>query len=44
MSACLCTHGYHDEILNFTGVQRTKIEINVHLFDSANDYTMKKQR
>jgi len=42
MSACLCTHGYHDEILNFTGVQRTKIEINVHLFDSANDYTMKK--
>jgi len=29
MSACLCTHSFHDEVFNFSGVQRTKTEINV---------------
>ena len=43
MSACLCTHSFHDEIFNFTGVERTNTEINAHLFDNGNDYTIKKQ-
>jgi len=30
------THSYH-EIFDFTGVERTNIEINIHLFDNAND-------
>jgi len=34
MSGCHCTHSYHDEIFDFTGVERTKTEINVHLFDT----------
>ena len=42
MSACLCTHSYHDGIFNFTGVERTNTEINVHLFDNGNDYKIKK--
>jgi len=25
MSACLCIHSYHDEIFNFTGVERTNL-------------------
>jgi len=37
------THSYHDEISNFTGVERTNTEVNVRLFDNANDYRMKKQ-
>jgi len=41
MSACLCTHSYHDEIFNFTGVEWTNTEINVHLFDNAIDYRIK---
>jgi len=41
MSACLCIHSYHDEIFNFTGVERTNTEINVRLFDNANDYRIK---
>jgi len=41
MSASLCTHSYHDEIFNFTDVERTNTEINVHLFDNANDYRIK---
>jgi len=39
-----CTHSYHDEILNFTGVERTNNEINAHLFDNVNDYMIKKQQ
>jgi len=31
------THSYH-EIFDFTGVERTNIEINIHSFDNANDY------
>jgi len=41
MSACLCTHSFHDEIFNFTGVERTNTKINVHLFDNANYYMIK---
>jgi len=41
MSASLCTHSYHDEIFNFTDVERTNTEINIHLFDNANDYRIK---
>jgi len=44
MSACLCTHSFHDQIFNFTGVERTNTEINVHLFDNANVYMTKKQQ
>jgi len=36
MSARLCTDSFHDEIFNFIGVERTNIEINLHLFDNAN--------
>jgi len=43
MSACQCTHSYHDEIFNFTGVERTNNEIKVHSFDNANDYRMTKE-
>jgi len=28
----------HDEIINFTGVERTNTEIDVRLFDNANVY------
>jgi len=42
MSACLCTHSSHDEIFNFTGVERTNTEINVNLFDNADGYMTKK--
>jgi len=38
MSACLYTPSFHDEIFNFTGVERTNSEIYVHLFDNANVY------
>ena len=38
MSVCLCAHSNHDEIVNFTGVERTNTEISVHLFD----YRLKK--
>jgi len=44
MSVCLCTHSFYDEIFNFTGVERTNTEINVHLFDNANDYMIKKNK
>jgi len=39
MSACLCTHSFHDEIFNLTGVERTNTEINAHLFYNANVHT-----
>jgi len=42
MSACLCTHSLHNELINFTGVERTNTEINVRLFDNANVYMTKK--
>jgi len=42
MSACLCTHSPHNEIINFIGVERTNIESNVRLFDNANVYMTKK--
>jgi len=35
----------HNEIINFTGVERTNTEIDVRLFGSANVYmTLKKQK
>jgi len=34
----------HNEIINFTGVERTNTEINVRLFDNANVYMTKKQK
>jgi len=43
MSACLCTHSFHDEIFNFTGVERKNSEINVHLSDNPNVYMTKKK-
>jgi len=38
MIACLCTHSYHDEIFNFTGVEKTKHWkwCRLHLFGNAN--------
>ena len=39
-----CTHSQYDEIFNFTGVDRTNIEINVHLLDNTNDYMIKKNK
>jgi len=44
MSACLCTHSPHNEIINFIGVERTNTESNVPLFDNANVYMTKKQQ
>jgi len=41
MSACLCTHSYH-EIFNFTDVERTNTEYNVH-FLTMQMITGKKQ-
>jgi len=35
MSGCHCTHSFHDEIFNFTGVERTNTEINIQIFDNG---------
>jgi len=36
---CMLMHTQsHNEIINFTGVERTNTEIDVHLFDNANVY------
>jgi len=35
------THSFHGEIFNFTDVERTNTEINVQLFDNANDFMLK---
>ena len=42
MSACLCTHSPHNEIISFIGVERTNTESNARLFDNANVYMTKK--
>jgi len=34
----------HNEIINFTGVERTNTEINVRLFENVNVYMTKKQQ
>jgi len=34
----------HNEIINFTGVERTNTEIKACLFDNANVYMTKKQQ
>ena len=34
----------HDEIFHFTGVERTNTEIDVYLFDNANDYRIKNNK
>jgi len=44
MSVCLCAHSNHDEIVNFTGVERTNTEINVPLSDNANYYMIKSNK
>ena len=44
MSACLCIHSLHNEIINFTGVERTNTEINVRLFDNPNVYMTKQHQ
>jgi len=33
MSTCLCTHSYHDEIFNFTVVERKAVKL--HLSDTV---------
>jgi len=41
-AATLCIHSPHNEIINFTGVERTNTEINVRFVDNANVYMTKK--